>query len=290
MCASDLRVDGMFSVVPSVYDTLRRFYSDSPICIVWGLQHSYPFRSLTWRFFAKTYLSYLITGMAKMTESGDLTRLSRMLLRWLRAGDTIDSYKIPVEQRLAVASKLVRFIRNASSPDALSKISVIVGGNGRKKEWSMERQRIGMVFYPNARNAFPFYDRTFQEYLISMPLKERYGGFIPLLMKGPISYKNIVIKSIEKNIPPHFLLGGTQEALSSWHSLYRQKGVFEIFNGVATDLKNKALIDFIRNEFSVKFPSTFEEYLSLNTLEVERISVAVFIAVHFQENNIHFSI
>lgn len=154
------------------------------------------------------------------------------------------------------------------------------------KHWWMDwRGKVQDKFYPEAINIYPFHDRQFQEKSMLIPMRIRVGG-VRNIFRMPNEYKNFFYSILPKSIPIESVKRGNYRALPEYYSLFKNEEFYSNLTSFLKDETNVKIVNIIQKEVSFTVPDTYEEFLKLDYLEVERLSGVMYIITRVKTDNV----
>ena len=118
-------------------------------------------------------------------------------------------------------------------------------------------------------------------------LKVRVGG-LRNIFRMPQEYKNFFYSLIPNNIPISLIQRGNYKALPEFFSLFRNEEFYYNLIKYLKDSKNKKLVEMVLEDNKLTIPETYDSFLKLDYLEVEKLSGILFLIIRFKEDNISF--
>lgn len=287
------RIDGWLAALPTVYKNLSMFYNAQPLNIIWGFLMAVHTSHMTLKKMLRIYLLYLILCMAPPSSRKGLESRTGFLSsieavkRILNFSDFYNRENIPPDQFAAVGDAIVGYLSTIKNPDELLNLSLILGGFAIRKQWTMYRhETIKNIFYPNARNIFPFFDRGLQEFTVSISHLARFGGIRQWFnMASDTSRKNLQLKAIKSITPTRDIFRGNAEAAPSWQMLFRNRTSYSLFKERMSDPRVSEIIGLIPGNGLYRVPENYDEFVALSTREVEQLSAIAIVLSHIEAQN-----
>jgi len=284
------RINGWSAALASLYKKLHEQFDGKPIKVMWGFVHPFHAPYVRVERMPFIFMAYSLLRLFPTTDGKVLNRFGHFALQLLSKNNYINKRKITQSQLPAIESVIADCFDHLVHPDELVNLKLILGYT-RMKEWTMHRFRtIPNLYYAEARNIFPFYDRRFQETTVTMSLRSRFGGFMKWLkMSSTESRKNLTIQAVEKDVPRRFFLGGNYESRPDWRKLYENKACYSAIIEFLSQPKFKKLIEYLTEQNLLTLPGSYDEFLHLNWEKVYELSGAVILLAHLDPDKIDLS-
>ena len=283
---SDLRIDGIFSPSVQVIETIRDHYDSKPSSLVWGSQYALASPAVSTK--AIFFKFHAITILLKLTRTFHFLkkRANKLALKHLRSA-MLQENLMSKESRTAFEELYLSSFDEITKPDQLLNLFLSTDYNHLKHWWMDWRNKVSSNFYTNAVNIFPFHDREFQESTMPYSLKVRVGGF-KNLFNMPNEYKNLFFTLFDKRVPVSSIKRGNYASLPEYFSLFKNENFYNFVNVQLGQPHNRKLVKFIVNECNIKIPSTYNDFLELSTMEVEKLTGIIFLTIRLKEDGVSF--
>ena len=282
---SDLRIDGIFSPSVHVFKYLNSYFQRKPATIVWGSQYALISPMMNSRGILKFYLSYLIKKLSSIIPLSNKCIYSFILYRGFRKAPIFLEGHVAKGTLEAYKNLYIECISNLKTPEQLLDLYLSTNYNSCKHWWMDWRGKVKDIYYPNAINVYPFHDRWFQEKSMPISLKIRLGG-LKNMFRMPDEYKNFFYSLIPKNIPIDLVKRGNYKALPEFFSLYKNEKFFDDLTSTLKNSEYKELVDRIIIDNNIVIPESYDSFLKLDYLEVEKLSGILFLIIRLKTDNI----
>tara|TARA_B100000787_G_scaffold33042_1_gene22605 strand:- start:223 stop:1899 length:1677 start_codon:yes stop_codon:yes gene_type:complete len=283
---SDLRIDGIFSPSVQVIKKIKDYYNGEPSSLVWGSQYAIASPMVSTKaIFFKFYPIFILIKLAKHLKFIK-KRAYKFALNHLRSA-MLQENLMSKESLLAFKDLYLTSFDEINSTDQLINLFLSTDYNHLKHWWMDWRNKVSSNFYKNSVNIFPFHDREFQESTMSYSLKVRIGGFRNLF-KMPNSFKNLFFSLFDSNIPVSSIKRGNHATLPEYFSLFKNENFYNFLTQQLNQKHNIKLVEFLVKELDIYIPSSYNDLLKLNTIEVEQLTGIIFLATRLKEDGVSF--
>lgn len=282
---SDMRIDGMFSASIAFYKELFNYYTGKPITIVWGSQYALASPVIDTGGILKFYKTFFMNLLLK-TFNKDLA--DRVILKGFSMASVLNPEKITAPQLKAFQKQYIDSARAATHPDELLNLHLSLNYNHLKHWWMHWRNIVANRYYPCAINVYPFHERIFQEATMPFSLFLRIGG-ARNIMKMPGSKKEFFLNTFEKPIRKGEIIGTNYIDLPKDYTLFSNRNFYETITSMLKKADCQPLVRYLEEECGLKIPNSYEEFILLDSEEVEQLSGAVILNSRFKADGIVFS-
>ena len=291
---SDVRPNGWVLELPHIYEELSKHYDSQPTNIIWGYARGFHAHYLRFRRIPFVFMAHALLRLLPATKGQHLNSIGRFALTLLGKINFLEHNKSTVDQIDAMDKVLFDFVQNIKHPDELINLKMIFG-YVHEQEWELHRfQTTSDLYYPEARNVWPFYDRRFQEVSMTMSIRARFGGTMNWFrMYRPESRKSLTLSAIEKDLPKitsaaESLLGGNYLGRTNMKALYKNENCYSAINDLFSQPQAQRILKHLSKEKLFKPPNSFEEFCELSNTEIEMLSGVVLLLAHFTPNGIKY--
>jgi len=260
-CMSELRLDGMPIYLLKFYEYVDSRYDNAKI--IWGSQYSIISPSISTKGLG---LFNVLTLFTKYIPIMPTSMLEKILERYLiyKADHCSDKVRTEYVNRFRKAL-------DTGEPSQIANLALCDNYNSLKRWWMHHRDQTISFNEYNSKNIYPFHERDFQERMMNYSLKERVGGWKNLL-KLPGQYKKLFYDLLRKDIPKSSYSKGNYKTLDEFFTLFKNESTYHYFK----DQFSRDEVKSIASQVGLVLPDTYEGYLQLNTLEVEKFTGLIF--------------
>lgn len=270
-CMSELRLDGMPIYLLKFYEYVDSRYANAKI--IWGSQYSIISPTVSTNGLVLFNFLTLFTKYIPLLPSSVLEKILERYLVY-KAGHCSDKIRIEYINRFNRAL-------DTGEVSQIANITLLDNYNSLKRWWMHHRdQTISFNGY-KSKNVYPFHEQCFQERMLNYSLKERVGGWMNLL-KLPLRYKTLFYDLLRNDIPKTSYSRGNYKTLDEFFTLFKNESTYQYFN----DQFSRNEVKSLASKVGLALPGTFEEYLQLDTLEVEKFTGLIFCVFNRDYNEI----
>ncbi|MBX2976363.1 MAG: hypothetical protein KF721_09530 [Ignavibacteriaceae bacterium] len=281
---SDLRIDGIFSSAVLVFEFLRDYFKNEPVTIIWGSQYALISPVIS----AKAIVSLRLLSLIK--KISDLVFIPSKIITTLFL---FVVKNVPVLDRKQVSEQTYQAYKSLYSKcfgmhhNATQLIDMVLSTNYNYcKHWWMDwRGKVKNIYYPEAKNVYPFHDRTFQEASMPIDLNVRIGGWKNIFTM-PKEYKHFFYSLLPSNIPISSVKRGNYKTLPEYFSLFKNEQFYNTLLEYLNDPKNKKLVDLVLKKNNISIPYSYENFLKLDYQQVEKLSGILFLIIRFRTDGV----
>ena len=291
---SDARPNGWLLELPHVYKRLSEHYSGQSAHIMWGYANAFHSPYIPLKRIPFILLAYILSRFVPIAKGDRLNSIGHFIIWLIGKIHFIQTNKVTISQKQAIEKALIDFINDVRHPDELLNLKSIFG-YVKVQEWIMHRfQNAAELYYPQAHNVWPFFDRRFQEVTMTISLRARFGGTANWFnMFSVKSRKNLILKAIERTIPQttlqESLLGGNSYSRPSMRLLYQHQACYCAINDIFLDPKSQTLLEHLSKQHIFIVPGSFDEFCNLSLPEIEKLSGVLMMLKHFELDKVAYS-
>jgi hypothetical protein len=275
------RINGWLSVLPSVYRRLIEHYESRRVNVMWGYVHPFMLNNSKIVRMPLIYIAYILIKRLKSIIKKYPEIITKILPSILGVIVFLEKENYTEEEYEAIKTIIIDVLGKVEHPDELVNLKMMMGLTNQKV-WTMHRQRtVADIYYPQARNVFPYVDRQFQEFSGVITLRARFGGFARWMKVTNVSRKNLTLNAFEKKIQKEVILGGNYEAESDWQSLFRNGKFYSHIEKMIESIKKNKFLSSIIKENMVILPESEQEYLKMRYRDMETLMSLIMLKNYF---------
>ncbi|KNC67554.1 hypothetical protein [Pseudoalteromonas ardens] len=260
-CMSELRLDGMPIYLLKFYEYVDSRYDNAKI--IWGSQYSIISPTVSTNSLGLfNFLTFFTKYIPVLPDS----MLEKILERYLvcKVGHCSDKVRTEYVNRFKCAL-------DTGEISQIANLTLCDNYNSLKRWWMHHRDQTISFNEYNSRNVYPFHEQCYQERMLNYSLKERVGGWKNLL-KLPGQYKTLFYDLLRKDIPKNSYSRGNYKTLDEFFTLFKNESTYQYFK----EQFSKDEVKSLASKVGLVLPGTFEDYLQLDTLEVEKFTGLIF--------------
>jgi hypothetical protein len=284
---SDLRIDGIFSPSVYVYNHLNTYFNNMPSTVVWGSQYALISPMMNTGGSLKFYLLYMLKKLRFLIPLSNRKIENFVISRAFHRAPVLNKDNISKETYVAYKGLYLDCFNNQKNPEQLLDLYLSTNYNSCKHWWMDWRGKVQHIYYPNGINVYPFHDRCFQEMSMPISLKVRVGG-LKNIFRMPKEYKNFFYSVLPKNIPISSVKRGNFKALPEFFSLFKNEDFYNNLIKYLRDSNNRELVELVLEDNNLTIPETYDSFLELDFLEVEKLSGILFLIIRLKTDKIEF--
>jgi hypothetical protein len=104
----------------------------------------------------------------------------------------------------------------------------------------------------------------------------------------PNEYKNFFFTLFDNRVPVSSIKRGNYAALPEYFSLFKNENFYNFIVEQLNQPHNIKLVEFLVKECNIYIPTSYEDLLKLNTMEVEKLTGIIFLTIRLNEDKVLF--